>query len=776
MQAKKVKVFCFFFSKKKACSFLKKRTRKLLRLRAGLIFPAQCFTRGNMARVGLLLVSSLVAWASAARAEEACFSLLAKTQDYSLGLPRHVVPEPDGRHVLFLRSGPENTELRLYEFDSATGAERELAKPAAQSGLLSTQEKARRERARVTMSGIVDFALSDDGRTVLASQGDHLVRVTLPGGEVSDVPGQGWIAPRLSPDGQAIAVVRDNDLHVMEIAGGKDTALTQGATDTLTRGLAEFAAAEELDRADGAWWSPDSQKLLYEEADSSGVEKHFIADPGNPQRPPVEFRYPRAGTDNAKVRLGIIARTGGPTTWIAWDSTAFPYLARVVWPKAGKLSLVVLNRAQTVEKILAVDPATGHTSTLLTETDKAWVNINPMAGPAFNRLDLPEWLPDGSGFLWAGERDGYWRLELHHADGSLDHAVTPAGAFRVDALDDVDMSGGKSVVVTASLDRTSFGIYRVPLAGGAPVKLADAPGLHDAVFGVGEHSMFADRLSLADGTAGTALRRGDGSLIAMVPSRAATPPAMPKVEYLTAGSQNFDALALRPAGFVPGKKYPVILSVYAGPDFKNVVHAPRHALEDQCLADHGFIVVTLDGRGTPGRDHDFERAIKGNLIDAPLADQIDGLRGLATKIPEMDLSRVGVEGWSFGGYFTAMAMTRRGDVFAAGVAGAPVVDFQDYDTAYTERYLGLPQEAPQAYHVSNVLTYASGLKNPLLIFHGLTDDNVYFENTFKLTQALIQAGKSYNLVLLPGTHMLTDPNLRARVNEMRAAFLHQKLD
>ena len=650
-----------------------------------------------------------------------------------------------------------------------------MAKPAAQSGPLSTEEKARRERARVTMSGIVDFALSDDGKTVLASQGDHLILVHLPDGTTSDVPGQGWIAPRLSPDGQSIAVVKDNDLHVVDAASGKDTALTTGATELLTRGLAEFAAAEELDRADGAWWSPDSQKLVYEEADTSGVEKHFIADPGNPSHAPVEFRYPRAGTENAKIRLGIIARTGGPTIWIAWDSKAFPYVARVIWPKAGKLNLVVLNRAQTVEKILAVDPATGHSSDLLTETDKAWVNLAPMHGPSFDALDLPHWLPDGSGFLWAAERDGYWRLELRHADGSLDHAVTPAGAFRVDALDDVDFSGSKSVVVTASPARTSFGIYRVPLAGGTPIKLAAETGVHDAVFGQDEHSLFADRESLADGTAGTALRRSDGSLVAMVPSRAATPTSLPKVQYLTAGSKAFDALVIRPGNFVAGRKYPVILSVYAGPDFKNIAQAPRASLEDQCLADHGFIVVTLDGRGTPGRDHDFERAIKGDLIDAPLADQIDGLRGLAAKVPEMDLSRVGVEGWSFGGYFTAMAMTRRSDVFAAGVAGAPVVDFADYDTAYTERYLGLPQDSPDAYHVSNVLTYVQGLKNPLLILHGLTDDNVYFENTVKLTQALIQAGKPYNLTLLPGTHMLSDPLLRARVDELRAAFLREKV-
>ncbi|WP_264785151.1 S9 family peptidase, partial [Gluconobacter cerinus] len=198
-------------------------------------------------------------------------------------------------------------------------------------------------------------------------------------------------------------------------------------------------------------------------------------------------------------------------------------------------------------------------------------------------------------------------------------------------------------------------------------------------------------------------------------------------------------------------------------------------LEDQCLANQGYVVVTLDGRGTPGRDHDFERTIKGSLIDAPLQDQIDGLQGLGKTYPELDLSRVGVYGWSFGGYFTSMATIRRPDVFKVGVAGAPPVDFADYDTAYTERYLNTPQNDPEGYRKSNVLTYADGLKRPLLVMHGLTDDNVYFENTMKLTQALLKAGKPYDLLLLPGTHMLPDPLLRARVSQRRAEFLGDAL-
>jgi dipeptidyl-peptidase-4 len=731
-------------------------------------------SRSALPWTGVFLPVLAAALAAPAPAGASCFQDLAETRNYSLGLPRHVVIEPDGKHALYLRGGPRDTRLRLYEFDADTRQERELAKPAAEPEHLSTEEKARRERARMTLSGITDFSLSDDGHTLLATQGETLLKISLPDGTVSPVPGTGLIAPRLAPDGRSVAAVENNDLHVIDLASGADTALTKGATDTLTRGLAEFAAAEELDRADGAWWSPDSRSLVYEDADISGVEKHFIADPGHPDQAPVEFRYPRAGTANAKVRLGIIPRSGGATTWIAWDQSAFPYVARVVWPKSGALSIVVLNREQTIEKILAADPATGKTTELLTETDPAWINLRPMFAPNFHALDLPSWLPDGSGFLWAAERNSVWQLELRHADGTLDQIVTPPG-FRVDALDHVDTAAGGSVVVTASPDRTSFGLYRVPLHGGAPQPLAVEPGLHDAVFSEAHDGIFADSFSLADGSAGVALRHADGGQAALLPSQAQTPPSLPNAQYLTAGSGHFDAVVIRPHDFAAGRKYPVILSVYAGPGVKNVVRSPRAALEDQCLADQGFIVATLDARGTPGRDHDFERATKGDLIDAPLDDQVEGLQALGQQFPEMDMQHVGVEGWSFGGYFTAMATIRRPDIFSAGVAGAPVVDYQDYDTAYTERYLGIPQHAPEAYKLSNVLTYAGQLQQPLFIIHGLTDDNVYFENTFKLTQALLKDGLPYNLMLLPGTHQLPDPVLRARVDEARAAFLKDHL-
>lgn len=706
------------------------------------------------------------------QAAEGCFETLAATRSYTLGLPSHAVPTPDGRSVLFLRSGPRDTALGLFRFDLATGTETELARPDAAPEQLSVEEKARRERARMTLSGITDFAVSRDGAIVLVSQGDRLSRLTLADGRSMPVPGAGWIAPRLSPDGRFVAAVRNNDLHVVDLASGQDRQLTTGGSATLTHGLAEFAAAEELDRADGAWWSPDGGTLLFEEADTSGVERHFIADPVHPDRAPVEFRYPRAGTANAVLRLGLIARDGGPTRWVDWDGAAFPYLARVMWPeRGGRLSLVVLNRAQTEERLLSVDPATGHATTLLRETDPAWIDLTPGIGQA--GLSLPRWLPDGSGFLWAAERGNRWQLELHHADGSLDHAVTgPDLPFL--ALEDLDDRAG-TATVRANPDRLGEALYRVSLKTGAAQPVAREPGLHEASFDEDGHVIFADRFSGADGSAATLVRDAGGRVLATLRSVAEVPASLPKPSFMMVGAAGMDAMVVRPKGFVAGRHYPVVLWVYAGPTLKMVQRSPRLYLEDQCLADRGFIVASIDGRGTPGRGRDWERATRDNLIDLPLADQVDGLKGLAARVPEMDLTRVGVTGWSFGGYFTAMATIRRPDVFKVGVAGAPVVDFGDYDTAYTERYLGTPQADPAGYRASDVLSYAGSLARPLLLMHGLTDDNVYFENTVKLTQALIAAGKPYQLLLLPGTHLLPDPAIRARVSEVRAGFLGDHL-
>ncbi len=723
--------------------------------------------RSSILTAALFLAHDIHARASSAVTMGACYAAAAATRNDTLGMPQQAEVTPDGRTVVYLRSGPRDTRLGFFAYDIASRVERELAAPE-QAEHLSTEEKARRERARMTLSGITDYEMSQDGTAALVSQGDRLAMVSLADGRSRPVPGTGWIAPHLSPDGRFVAAVRDDDLHVVELGTGADLQLTRGGTETLTHGLPEFVASEELDREDGAWWSPDSRTLLYEESDTSGVQPHWIADPAHPERMPTEFRYPRAGTANARVRLGLVSRSGGRTRWVDWDSAAFPYLVRVVWPRGGgRLTLVVQNRAETEQRLIVVEPATGHATTLLRETDPAWVLTSP--GLNWHSSPLPRWLPDGSGFFWATDRTGPWRLELHRADGTLDHVLTPPDLSFL-SLDDVDVPRG-TVTVLAAPNSMGSAVYRLPIHGGAPLAIAAEPGEHAARFTDGNHGLFVDAMQGADGRAATVVRRADdGRITATLPDHAEAAPPV-RVEYTEVGPDRFDASIQRPLQMTSGHRYPVILSVYGGPGVKVVTRTPRRLVENQCLADSGFIVVSLDGRGTPGRGHDWERAIKGDLVDRPLEDQVSGLRALADRYPEMDLSRVGITGWSFGGTMTAMATIRRPDVFRVGVAGAPLVDAAEYDTAYTERYLGTPQADPDGYRKSNVLTYAAALSRPLMIIHGQTDDNVYFANTVELTRALLEAGKPYDLLLLPGTHLLSDPTLRARVDEARTEFL-----
>ncbi len=699
---------------------------------------------------------------------------LAQTQNFSLGVPRLVQLTPDGRAALFLRSGPRDRVLRLFEMNIQTQAVHEVLAPETLLGgkaeTLSVAEKARRERARQVLRGFTSFQISEDGAHVLLPFSGKLFVVRRADAHVTPLAGEGWLDARFSPDGRRVAAIKDNELFVLDLADNQVRQITHGASDTLTHGVAEFVVQEEMDRFNGFWWSPDSQFLAYEEADLSPVETLYIPDPTNPADPPNAFRYPRAGTPNARVRLGIISANGGQTTWAQWDSGKFPYLARVAWKEAAApLTLVVLSRRQRDAQVLAVDARTGAAQTLVAEHDPAWINLE-------RNTTLPHWLAGGQQFLWSSERGGDWQLELHDKNGALVRALTPSG-FHYDGVAGVDEPGGQ-VVVTGGPDAREGQLYRVPLAGGAPTPLSTGQGIHTAVFSK-NHAVYAEGFSGLGGSRTVTLRRTNGEAIGVLPSVAEQPTVLPNLELTEAvtPSRTFDAAILRPHGFDPHKRYPVLVSVYAGPTVKVVQSAARSYLEDQWFADQGFIVVSLDGRGTPGKGRDWERAVVGNLIDIALDDQVAGLQALGRKYPEMDMSRVGISGWSFGGYFAAMATIRRPDVFACGIAGGTVTDWRDYDTCYTERYLGLPSENKAGYEKSSVLTYAGELQKPLLLIHGITDDNVYFVNTLKLVEKLYEAGKPFELLPLTGTHLAgaADPEQNVLLHRRILGFLQAHL-
>ncbi len=687
------------------------------------------------------------------------FRELVETRNYTLGQPVSPKLTPDGRSVIFLRSGPRDPVLRLYEFTIADGALREILTPEkllqGAEEKLSAEEKSRRERARQSLRGFTSFELSKDASKVLVALGGRLYLINRADSAVTDLPGRDWIDPKFSPDGKFVAAVSGRELHVIDLEQKSERAITSGATETIEHGVAEFVAQEEMDRREGYWWSPDSKSLAYQETDYSGVETRFIVDPLHPEAAPARNFYPRAGTPNAKVRLGIIAREGGTTRWVEWDREKYPYLARVVWKEAAApLCVLVQNRAQQEQLLLAVDPQTGTTRELLREKDAAWLELDPKP--------MPVWMKDGSAFLWTTEQRGGWQLELRRADGTVQREIT-APAFGLEQLIDLD-DAARSVVVAGGADPRERHLFQLSLdREEEPRRLTSEAGRHDAVFGESKEQ-FVHKFQLLDGRSGwEVMPLSGGSVVHALPSMAERPSALPALELTrTEGARPFDAAVIRPRDFRKNGRYPVILDVYAGPSSKQVIAQPDRYMIDQWMADRGYIVVVLDGRGTPGHGRDWSRAVRDDLISVALEDQITGLRSLAKRYPQLDLTRVGVVGWSFGGYFSAIAAMRHPEIFRAGVVGAPVVTWENYDTHYTERYLGLPQENPEAYRVSNVLTYAKDLERPLLLMHGMTDDNVYFQHAAQLADALFQLGKPFDFLPLLGTHMVSDPVLRLR--------------
>jgi dipeptidyl-peptidase-4 len=696
----------------------------------------------------------------------------AETRGFMLGRPVKPLPTPDGKAVLFLRSPARQAKLSLFEFDLDTGKTRVLLTPEqvlkGAEEKLSPEEKARRERMRVSVGGLTGFQLSDDGKQILLSLSGKLYLVNRDGGGIRELPtGPGTLLdPKFAPDSKKVSYVRNFDVHVLDLESGKERAVTRGGTVLISHGLAEFVAQEEMGRFTGYWWSPDSKFIAYQETDARGVEVWHVADPIEPAARPHESFYPRPGKANVKVRVGIVPAGGGDTTWLSWDAEQYPYLTTVRWAEQGPLLLGVQTRDQTELMVLQADPATGKTTRLLSETDPAWVNIHQ---------DAPRWLKDG-GFLWISERDGGPQLEMRAVNGRLKRVLVPAWHGFQELVEVVPER--KELYFSASVDPTESHFFRMSLLSpfDEPEQITKIPGLYAASFGK-NHALYTLTARTMDAMPQTYVYRADGTRVGKLPSVAEEPPLEPNVELVRVGpGSGLHAAVILPSDFNPRKKYPVLVDVYGGPHHIHVLATKNRWLLDQWYADQGFIVVAIDGRGTPGRGRDWERAIYKKFASLPLEDQVAGLKALAERYPAMDLDRVGISGWSFGGYMAALAVLRRPDIFKAGVAGAPVVDWLDYDTHYTERYLGIPPKDDAAYKEANLLTYAADLKRPLLIMHGTADDNVYFRHSLKLVNALFRAGKDFEVLPLSGlTHMVPDPVVMERLHGRISRFLHKHL-
>lgn len=723
----------------------------------------------------------------------------ARTQRFTLGAPRAFSVSPDGSRVVFLRSrhGTDRANL-LWVLDVAEGREYPAADPVALLGgageELSAEERARRERSREGAAGVVGYATDAAVELAAFALSGRLFVAELRVGTTKEFPLDAAagpvVDPRPAPDGQHIAYVAGGALRVIDSAGTGDRALAEPEGPDISYGLAEFIAAEEMDRSRGFWWSPDSDALLVARVDESPVQRWWIADPANPDREPAQVAYPAAGTPNAIVTLVLIG-LDGTRTEVRWDRERFPYLARVHWSADGPPLLLVQARDQRTQHYLTVDVATGETRTVHADEDEAWLDLFP---------GVPAWTPDGQLVRIADEAGA---RVLMVGDQRL-----TSDALQVRAVLEV---GERDVLFSAAPGEGAelppapgeIGVYRawfrpaqdepqgaaprpnVP-GGWEPIALTPGPAVTSAVRG--GDVLVLPSLGLAEPGMRVHVVRVDDERgpaewerLGEIASHAERPALKAAPHLVFSGERNIPCAVLLPSGYAAGDgPLPVLMDPYGGPHGQRVLAAHNAHLTSQWFADQGFAVIVADGRGTPGRSPGWEKAIRHDLAAVSLQDQVDALHGLADRFP-LDLGRVAIRGWSYGGLLAGLAGLRRPDVFHAAIVGAPVTDQRLYDTHYTERYLGLPDEQPEVYARNSLITDdglvdAAEPARPMMIIHGLADDNVVVAHTLRLSSALLAAGRPHEVVPLSGvTHMTPQEQVAENLLLLQVDFLRRSL-
>lgn len=690
----------------------------------------------------------------------------ARTQRFTLGAPRAFAVAPDGSRVVFLRSrsGTDRANL-LWVLDVADGAERVAADPQALLGgaseHLSAAERARRERSREGGAGVVGYATDTAVELASFALSGRLFTAELRAGTARElrVPGP-VIDPRPSPDGRLVAYVAGGALRVVGAEGADDRALAEPEAETVSYGLAEFIAAEEMGRSRGFWWSPEGDRLLVARADDAPVRRWWIADPAQPERDPHQVAYPVAGSANADVRLFVLG-LDGVRTEVVWDRARYPYLAHVHWSAAGAPLILVQARDQRSQLFLAVDPDTGATRMVHADEDPQWLDLFP---------GVPCWSPGGQLVRIADE--GGARV-LAFGERPLTGPQLHVRAV-LDVSDDEVLVSASAGEAAAAPETGEVHVYRVNELG--LERVSQEPGVHSAVRAGGVTVLVSAVLD-QPGTQVQVLR--EGKRAATITSYAEDPGLSPRVTLTQGGARKIPCAVLMPTDYRGDAPLPVLMDPYGGPHGPRVLAAHNAHLTSQWFADQGFAVVVADGRGTPGRSPAWEKAVRDDFT-LSLDDQIDALQGLAETFP-LDLSRVAIRGWSYGGWLAGLAVLRRPDVFHAGIAGAPVTDWRLYDTHYTERYLGDPAASPETYAKSSLIT-DDGLSSPaephrpLMIVHGLADDNVVVAHTLRLSSALLAAGRPHEVLPLSGvTHMTPQEQVAENLLLLQVDFLKRAL-
>jgi dipeptidyl-peptidase-4 len=653
-----------------------------------------------------------------------------------MAAPGAIAYAPDGRFISYLFSDRGDLVRDLWRTDLGTGRREKWLSPPDEGvteANVSREESLRRERQRILTTGITQYAWAEDAMVLLMPIRDAVYRWR--DGGLTQVAQQAT-DPQISHDGARIFFVRNSEVWCVDDAGERQ--LTSGSEVGVTNGLAEFTAQEELDRHHGFWPSPDGRLVAFQQTDERHIPVYPIVHQATERVEVEEHRYPFAGAANARVRLGVVPTGGGPMTWLDLGADQDGYLARVEWHPDGRLFVQVLTRDQRRLVLKAFDPSGWSAQTLLVEESDTWVNLHH---------DL-RFVNETGQFTWSSERTGYRYLYLYQPDGTLVRQLTD-GKWPVDGVRSLDQHGRQLYFAAWTDTPVERHLYRVSLDGGDPVRMTREPGMHDGA-AARDGSSFVDLFDSRTQPPSCVVRKPDGTALWTLHEAPAIDLDLPPPELHTL--QTRDGAQLHAAVYRPAtaERAPVVIAVYGGPHAQTVTDSWGLTvdLRAQLLAAHGFVVLKVDNRGSDRRGVAFESAIRRNMGDLEVRDQAEGVAWLGS-LGIADLARVGIYGWSYGGYMTAMALVKEAQLFRVGVAGAPVTSWDGYDTAYTERYMGTPADNPEGYRASSVMTYAEQLQGKLLLVHGMIDENVHFRHSARLMQALIDAGKPFDVLLYP---------------------------
>jgi dipeptidyl-peptidase-4 len=672
---------------------------------------------------------------------------------------------PGGKRFAWLE------EKELWSYDVASGQRKllvNLSDLEAKAVKPAPSDAFDWQNRRVTEQ---TFSWSDSGKEILIAAEGDLFLLHVDSGKWDQLTAtiESERDAKLSPDGRFVSFRREHDLYSLEIASGKVVRLTHDGSETLLNGELDWVYPEELEIGTAYWWSPDSKSIAYFQFDIHREPVFPQVDALAVRALAEPERYPQAGDPNADVRVGIVPVTGGETRWMDLGEPRDNLFARLVWlPDSYAVAAEKFNRIQNRLDLLIADTATGSAHTVVHEEDPYWINVNN---------DL-QFLKDGKRFLWGSERDGFHHLYLYSVEGKQLQQLTE-GDWEVTSVAGVDEAAGEIYFTSTEQSPVERQLYAVQFDGKHRRRISTEAGTHAISLSPDCH-YYLDTASSLTSPPRRTVHRADGTQIAVFREADRTEPDEYDIlpteihKVKAADGALLYARLIKPANFAPGKKYPAIVVVYGGPGVQ-IVHDAWPGLGwDQVLAHRGFVVWQLDGRGSLGRGHRWESVIFRNMGEHELEDQKQGIQYLAS-LGFIDTAHMGIYGWSYGGYMTLYTLTHAPGLFRAGIAGAPVTHWRNYDTIYTERYMGLPAENAAAYESASALTKAADLSGKLLLVHNLEDDNVHFQNTVQMMDALERAGKPFELMLYSQKgHGVTGP-LRKHLYETLTDFFEKNV-